>query len=137
MLSRRLSEHVHSRTGIDIHPAAQIGTPFAIDHGTGIVIGATAVIGCHVKLYQGVTLGAIQVAKEPKYTKRHPTIEDHVVIYANATILGGATVIGHHSVLGGNVWVTRSVAPYSLVYHKNEVLIKDIGTENEPINFII
>jgi len=122
-LPRILTEHAHSKTGIDIHPAAVIGDYFCIDHGTGIVIGETTTIGNHVKLYQGVTLGALSVSKEMAFTKRHPTVEDGVVIYSGATILGGDTVIGHHSVIGGNVWVTESVPPGSLVYHQPEITI--------------
>ncbi len=117
LLPRILTEHAHSKTGIDIHPAAQIDEYFYIDHGTGIVIGETSRIGKHVKLYQGVTLGALSVAKNLADTKRHPTVEDNVVIYSGATILGGETVIGHDSVIGGNVWLTQSVAPNSTVYH--------------------
>lgn len=105
----------HQATGIDINPGAQIGASFAIDHGTGIVIGETAVLGDRVRLYQGVTLGAARVAKHLEHTKRHPTVGDDVVVYANATILGGHTVIGRGSVVGGNVWLTRSVPPYSVV----------------------
>lgn len=124
LLPRILTEHAHSKTGIDIHPAAEIGKHFCIDHGTGIVIGETCVIGDHVKLYQGVTLGAMSVDKSLSMVKRHPTVEDHVIIYSGATILGGETVIGHHSIIGGNVWLTQSVSPYSTVYHKadNEVV---------------
>ncbi len=118
LLPRMLSEHAHSRTGIDIHPGATIGEHFCIDHGTGIVIGETTVIGNHVKIYQGVTLGALSVRKEDAQLKRHPTIEDHVVLYAGATILGGETVIGHHSIVGGNVWITRSLEPHSKVYYQ-------------------
>lgn len=121
LLPRVLAEGAHSRTGIDIHPGARIGSPFAIDHGTGIVVGETAVIGRHVQLFQGVTLGAIHVAKEMAARKRHPTIEDHVVIYAGATILGGNTVVGAHSIIGGNVWLTRSVPAWSRVYHRAQV----------------
>ncbi len=117
VIPRMLTEHAHSRTGIDIHPAASIGKSFCIDHGTGIVIGATTDIGNHVKLYQGVTLGALSVDKRDAAIKRHPTIEDHVVIYAGATILGGETVIGHHSTIGGNTWITRSVTPHTKVYY--------------------
>ena len=106
ILPRLLAEVAHTRTGIDIHPGATIGRSFCIDHGTGIVIGETAVIGNAVKLYQGVTLGALSVAKSAAGTKRHPTIEDRVVIYANATVLGGDTVVGHDSVVGGNVFLT-------------------------------
>ena len=120
---RILTEHAHSRTGIDIHPAAEIAEYFCIDHGTGIVIGETAKIGNHVKIYQGVTLGALSVKKDMAFTKRHPTVEDHVVIYAGATVLGGETIIGHHSVIGGNVWITESVPPGSLVYHSPEITI--------------
>lgn len=123
LLPRILTEQAHSKTGIDIHPAAQIGEYFCIDHGTGIVIGETTEIGNHVKLYQGVTLGALSVSKEMAFTKRHPTVEDHVVIYSGATILGGETTIGHHSVIGGNVWLTKSVAPGSLVYHNPEITV--------------
>ena len=121
LLPRILTEHAHSKTGIDIHPGAQIGEHFFIDHGTGIVIGETAQIGNYVKLYQGVTLGALSVDKMMASTKRHPTVEDHVVIYSGATILGGDTIVGHHSVIGGNVWLTRSVPPGTLVYHKPEL----------------
>jgi len=117
-IPRIITEHAHSKTGIDIHPAAKIGEHFCIDHGTGVVIGETSVIGNHVKIYQGVTLGALSVNKEDAEKKRHPTLEDRVVIYAGATILGGETVIGHDSVVGGNVWLTRSVAPHSKVYYQ-------------------
>ena len=123
LVPRILTEMAHSKTGIDIHPSAQIGQYCCIDHGTGIVIGETARIGQHVKLYQGVTLGALSISKEMANTKRHPTVEDHVVIYSGATILGGETIIGHHSVIGGNVWITESVPPGSLVYHNPEVTI--------------
>lgn len=116
-LPRIFTEYAHSRTGIDIHPGAVIGRRFCIDHGTGIVIGETSVIGNNVKIYQGVTLGAMSVSKEMAKTKRHPNIEDHVVIYAGATILGGQTTIGAHSIIGGNVWLTESIAPYSRVYY--------------------
>jgi serine O-acetyltransferase len=123
LLPRILSESAHAKTGIDIHPGAQIGAYFCIDHGTGIVIGETTIIGDHVKIYQGVTLGAMSVAKEMANIKRHPTIEDHVVIYAGATILGGNTVIGNHSVIGGNVWLTESVPAYSRLYHKAQIRV--------------
>ncbi len=119
-LPRILTEDVHSKAGIDIHPGATIGEYFCIDHGTGIVIGETVEIGNHVKIYQGVTLGALSVDKKYAQTKRHPTIEDNVVIYAEATILGGDTVIGHDSIIGGNVWITKSIEPNSTVYYKNE-----------------
>jgi serine O-acetyltransferase len=115
LFARSLTEVAHSATGIDIHPGARIGPSFAIDHGTGIVIGETAVLGARVRIYQGVTLGAARVNKGLQSVKRHPTVGDHVVIYANATILGGDTVIGHSSRIGGNVWLTRSVPPYSVV----------------------
>ncbi len=120
LLPRIMTEHAHSVTGIDIHPGAVIGNGFFIDHGTGVVIGETTVIGNRVKLYQGVTLGALSFAKDEegrmiRGKKRHPTIEDDVVIYAGATILGGSTVIGAGSVIGGNVWLTSSVPPYTRV----------------------
>jgi len=121
LLPRILTEYAHSQTGIDIHPAATIGPYFFIDHGTGIVIGETSNIGKYVKLYQGVTLGALSVSKELSQTKRHPTIEDNVVIYSGATILGGDTVIGNDSIIGGNVWLTKSIPPYSVVYHVAEI----------------
>jgi serine O-acetyltransferase len=119
-IPRMMTEWAHSRTGIDIHPGATIGEYFFIDHGTGVVIGETCHIGRHVKLYQGVTLGALSFPTDGdghlvRGQKRHPTIEDGVVIYANATILGGRTVIGHDSVIGSSVWLTRSVAPHSTV----------------------
>lgn len=117
-LPRIITEHAHSKSGVDIHPAATIGQSFCIDHGTGIVIGATADIHDHVKIYQGVTLGALSVKKSDADTKRHPTIESHCVLYAGATILGGETIIGHHSVIGGNVWLTKSVAPHSKIYYE-------------------
>ncbi len=123
LLPRILTEYAHSKTGIDIHPAAEIDEYFYIDHGTGIVIGESCKIGKHVKLYQGVTLGALSVAKNMAFTKRHPTVEDHVVIYSGATILGGETVIGHHSIIGGNVWLTKSVSPNSTVYHKPAITV--------------
>jgi serine O-acetyltransferase len=121
LLPRIITEHAHSKTGIDIHPGAKIGEYFFIDHGTGIVIGETTVIGDHVKLYQGVTLGALSVDKSMASVKRHPTVEDHVIIYSGATILGGETVIGHHSVIGGNVWLTKSIPPHSTVYHRPDI----------------
>lgn len=124
-LPRRLSELAHSRTGVDIHPGATIASPFFIDHGTGIVIGETTVVGAQVKVYQGVTLGALSVRKEDAKIKRHPTIEPHSVLYAGSTILGGETQVGHHSVIGGNVWLTRSVVPYSRVYQSHQVIIKN------------
>ncbi|WP_188815365.1 serine O-acetyltransferase [Hymenobacter cavernae] len=122
-LPRLLSEYAHARTGIDIHPGARIGLSFCIDHGTGIVIGETTVIGAHVKIFQGVTLGALSVAKHLQGIKRHPTIEDHVVVYAGATILGGNTVVGSHSIIGGNVWLTESVPSHSRVYHRAQIQV--------------
>lgn len=118
---RMITEHAHSKTGIDIHPRATIGEYFCIDHGTGVVIGETTEIGNHVKMYQGVTLGALSVKKDDASIKRHPTIEDHVVMYAGATILGGKTRIGHHSVVGGNVWLTKSIPPNSKVYYQAQM----------------
>ncbi|MDH5367954.1 MAG: serine acetyltransferase [Cyclobacteriaceae bacterium] len=129
IIPRMITEHAHSKTGIDIHPAAQIGNYFCIDHGTGIVIGETTNIGNHVKIYQGVTLGALSVDKKDAKKKRHPTIEDYVVIYSSATILGGNTVVGHHSVVGGNVWITKSMKPHSKVYYKNN------GNESNVVTF--
>ena len=124
LIPRILTEYAHSKTGIDIHPAAQIADHFFIDHGTGVVIGETCIIGRHVKIYQGVTLGALSVVKNPVHTQRHPTVEDSVVIYAGATILGGRTVIGEGSIIGGNVWLTKTVPPYSKVYHTHEVMMQ-------------
>ena len=124
ILPRLLGEFAHSKTGIDIHPGAEIGEAFFIDHGTGVVIGETTVIKNNVKLYQGVTLGAAHVSKTLANTKRHPTVEDNVIIYSSATILGGDTVIGHDSIIGGNVWLTTSVDPHSVVYNNNKITIK-------------
>jgi serine O-acetyltransferase len=115
LIPRLMSEYAHEKTGIDIHPGAQIGESFFIDHGTGVVIGETTIIGRNVKIYQGVTLGALSVKKKMQSTKRHPTIEDDVVIYANATILGGETVVGKGSMVGGNVWITESVPAGSVI----------------------
>ncbi|HEX2606141.1 MAG TPA: serine acetyltransferase [Flavisolibacter sp.] len=137
LLPRLFTEYAHGRTGIDIHPSAVIGESFAIDHGTGIVVGETARIGSNVKLYQSVTLGALNVAKSYAAFKRHPTIEDDVVIYAGATILGGDTIIGRGSIIGGNVWITHSIPSNSVVYHKSEIHIKDRNPFPEPLNFII
>lgn len=123
LLPRMMSEWVHGRTGIDIHPGAEIGDSFFIDHATGVVIGETCLIGNRVKIYQGVTIGALSVRKEEAHLKRHPTIEDEVTIYAGATILGGDTVIGHGSVIGGNVWITESVPPNSRVFYKADDLM--------------
>lgn len=125
MIPRMITEYAHSKTGIDIHPGATIGRRFFIDHGTGVVIGETTEIGNDVKIYQGVTLGALSFPKDEntgdlvRGTKRHPTIENNVVIYANATILGGNTRIGHHAVIGSSAWITRSVAPHTTVTIEN------------------
>jgi serine O-acetyltransferase len=119
LIPRMMSELIHSNTGIEIHPGAKIGESFFIDHGTGLVIGETTIIGNNVKLYKGVTLGALSVKKEEGNKKRHPTIEDDVTIYANATILGGETVIGRGSIIGGNVWITKSVPPQTTVYNQS------------------
>ncbi len=123
LIPRIMSEYIHGKTGIDIHPGATIGEYFFIDHGTGVVIGETTIIGKRVKIYQGVTLGALSVKKELGNKKRHPTIEDDVTIYAGATILGGETIIGKGSVIGGNVWLVTSVPPGSKVYTQPEKYI--------------
>ena len=136
LLPRVLSEYAHQITGIDIHPGAEIGTSFFIDHGTGVVIGETTSIGKNVKIYQGVTLGALSVQKELAKKKRHPTIDDGVIIYSNAVILGGDTTIGKESIIGGNVWLTRSVPPNSVVQHRSEINFKD-EINNDELNFII
>lgn len=121
LIPRMMSEYAHGKTGVDIHPGASIGSRFFIDHGTGVVIGETTKIGDGVKIYQGVTLGALSFKHDEvtgellRDIKRHPTIEDEVVIYANATILGGRTTIGHHSVIGSSAWITRSIEPYTTV----------------------
>ena len=115
----------------------KIGDSFFIDHGTGVVIGETCEIGNDVKIYQGVTLGALFVEKGLSETKRHPTIQDHVILYSGCTILGGKTVVGHHSVVGGNAWLTESVDPYSVVYHRSQVIVRDQKDFPEPINFFI
>ncbi len=120
-LPRVLSEYAHAKTGIDINPGAKIGMSFFIDHGTGVVIGETAEVGNRVKIYQGVTLGALSVEKTMAKTKRHPTIEDDVIIYSGATILGGETTVGKGSVIGGNVWLVKSVPEKSKVYYKENV----------------
>ena len=137
LLPRMITEYSHKVTGIDIHPHAEIGCPFAIDHGTGIVIGETTKIGNNVKLYQGVTLGALSVDKSKASKKRHPTIEDNVVLYAGCTILGGETIVGRNSIIGGNVWLTESIAPFSVVYHKSEIVVRNQNGFQEPMNFII
>mgnify|MGYP001277185679 CR=1 FL=1 len=134
LIPRIMSEYAHSMTGIDIHPGARIGNSFFIDHGTGIVVGETTDIGDNVRIYQGVTLGALSLKKDPKtgkfkdFEKRHPTIEDNVIIYANAIILGGKTVIGKNSVVGGNVWLTESIPPNNTVMVKSpELIVKKRG----------
>ena len=137
LIPRIWTELAHSKTGIDIHPGANIGESFFIDHGTGIVIGETSQIGNFVKIYQNVTLGALAVSKGIANTKRHPTIEDNVTIYAGATILGGKTTIGKGSTIGGNVWITESIAPFSLVYYKDKTIIRSKNKYPEPINFSI
>lgn len=139
-IPRIMSEYAHSRTGLDIHPGAVIGESFFIDHGTGVMIGETSAIGNRVRLYQGVTLGAISLSPQEceilRDKKRHPTIEDDVIIYANATVLGGETVIGARSVIGGNVWVTHSVSPDTQVFLEKQDLIfgenryKDAAVKN-------
>jgi len=144
LIPRMMTEWAHSKTGIDIHPGAQIGHHFFIDHGTGVVIGETCEIGNHVKLYQGVTLGALSFATDGdgnlvRGHKRHPTIEDRVVIYANATVLGGATLIGHDSVIGSSVWLTRSLEPHTtVVLEKPRLKIRaDIDELQGELNFQI
>jgi len=129
LIPRMMSEYVHSSTGIDIHPGATIGGGFFIDHGTGVVIGETALIGSGVKIYQGVTLGALSVHKSLGNTKRHPTIGDNVTIYSGATILGGDTVIGSGSIIGGNVWLTSSLPPGSRIYMPQGGFIVDGGAQ--------
>ena len=118
LIPRMITEFAHSKTGVDIHPGARVGRHFCIDHGTGVVIGETAVVGNYVKIYQGVTLGALSVNKDDADKKRHPTIEDHVIIYAGATILGGETILGRESIIGGNVWLTKSVPAQSKIYYQ-------------------
>jgi serine O-acetyltransferase len=144
-IPRMMTEWAHSRTGIDIHPGATIGEYFFIDHGTGVVIGETTEIGNHVKLYQGVTLGALSFATDNdgnlvRGLKRHPTIEDRVVIYASATILGGRTVIGHDSVIGSSVWLTKSVEPHTTVVLETPRLrmrSEGLGELEPTLNYVI
>lgn len=131
LIPRILTEHAHSLTGIDIHPGAVIGPYFFIDHGTGIVIGETTRVGAHVKIYQGVTLGALSVDKNLANVKRHPTLEDHVIVYAGATILGGETRIGKNSIIGGNVWLTRSIPANARVYHQATVKVVEPKNSKE------
>jgi serine O-acetyltransferase len=137
LLPRLLTEFAHEKTGIDIHPGATIGRRFCIDHGTGVVVGETTHIGDGVKLYQGVTLGALTVEKSLADLKRHPTIEDEVVIYSGATILGGTTVIGHHSVVAGNAWLTQSVPPNSVVSRRSEVRPRQTQVVFEELDWVI
>jgi serine O-acetyltransferase len=138
LLPRLLTEVAHEKTGIDIHPGATIGRRFCIDHGTGIVIGETTHIGDGVKLYQGVTLGALTVEKGLADAKRHPTIGDEVVIYAGATILGGQTNVGHHSIIAGNAFVTASVPSNSVVTRKNDVRPRgSTMTMFDDVDFVI
>jgi serine O-acetyltransferase len=136
LIPRLLTEYAHEKTGVDIHPGATIGRRFCIDHGTGIVIGETCVIGKGVKLYQGVTLGAVTVTKELANQRRHPTLEDNVVIYAGATILGGETVVGHDSIVAGNAFLTQSVPPHSVVT-RTEVRPRKANGSLDDIEFII
>jgi len=137
ILPRLLGEHAHRSTGVDIHPGATIGHAFFLDHGTGVVIGETAEIGDRVKIYQGVTLGAHHVHKRLAGVKRHPTIENDVVIYAHATILGGDTRIGAQSVIGGNCWITESIPPNSIVTHRNTVRRSNDQSTYELLDFNI
>lgn len=125
LVPRLMAECAHTQTGVDINPGAEIGVPFFIDHATGVVIGETTIIKDNVKIYQGVTLGALSVDRKLRKSKRHPTIEDNVTIYANATILGGDTVIGANSIIGGNVWLTTSVPKNSIVTHTPQITIKN------------
>ncbi|UII79648.1 serine O-acetyltransferase EpsC [Flagellimonas sp. CMM7] len=127
LVPRLMTEYAHRQTGVDINPGAEIGKSFFIDHATGVVIGETAIIHDNVKIYQGVTLGALYVAKNLQKTKRHPTIMSNVTIYANATILGGETVIGENSIIGGNAWLTSSVPANSTVFHTPEIKIKTVA----------
>jgi serine O-acetyltransferase len=143
LIPRMMTEYAHTRTGIDIHPGARIGPGFFIDHGTGVVIGETCDIGTNVKLYQGVTLGALSFPRDAsgniiRGMKRHPTLEDEVVVYANATILGGDTVIGHHAVIGSNVWLMHSVAPRTVVtLEKPQLRMRLPERQDQPIDYQI
>jgi len=131
IIPRLITEFAHSKTGIDIHPGAEIGESFFIDHGTGVVIGETAIIGNNVRIFQGVTIGALLLRGQENYGKRHPTIEDDVIIYAGATILGGNTIIGEGSIISGNVWLTESVSPYSKVFQNTQVIPLALRLENQ------
>src|SRR5262249_6138578 len=143
LIPRMMTEYAHSKTGIDIHPGARIGNGFFIDHGTGVVIGETCDIGNNVKLYQGVTLGALSFPRDAagnsiRGKKRHPTLEDEVVVSANATILGGESTIGHHAVIGSNVWLTHGVAPYTVVsLEKPSLRIRNPVTDELGPNYQI
>lgn len=137
IVPRIFTERAHQITGIDIHPGASIDSPFFIDHGTGIVIGETTKIGKNVKIYQGVTLGALSVDKSLANIKRHPTIEDDVIIYSQAVILGGETIIGRNSIVGGNSWITQSIPPNSIVYSKVEVKVRSNETYFNTLDFVI
>jgi serine O-acetyltransferase len=137
ILPRFFTEYAHSRTGVDIHPGATIGQSFFIDHGTGIVIGETTIIGNNVKIYQGVTLGALNNPKETAGKKRHPSIEDDVIIYSGATILGGNTVVGKNSIIAGNVWLTYSVPESSVVFHRSDMAERDQFSFDEPVDSFI
>jgi serine O-acetyltransferase len=143
LIPRMMTEYAHGKTGIDIHPGATIGRRFFIDHGTGVVIGETTQIGEGVKVYQGVTLGALSFPRDEngnilRNVKRHPTIEDEVVIYANATILGGHTVIGHHSVVGSSAWITRTIAPNTTVTIENPKLrYRNPGDPASPDDLVL
>lgn len=137
ILPRFLTEYAHSRTGVDIHPGAKIGQSFFIDHGTGIVVGETTEIGNNVKVYQGVTLGALSGSQQTPGKKRHPTIEDDVIIYSGATILGGDTTVGKNSIVAGNVWLTYSVPESSVVFHRSDIAERDQFSFDEPIDSFI
>ena len=131
LIPRIIMEHVHSYTGIDIHPGASIGESLCIDHGTGVVIGETSIIGDHVKIYQGVTLGAFSTADKNIPGKRHPTIGNHVTIYANAIILGGDTHVGDNSIIGGKVWITKSLPKNSKIYYQSAGKAANVGPGNQ------
>ena len=137
LLPRLIAEYAHSKTGIDINPGASIGKKLFIDHGTGVVIGETTEIGNNVKIYQGVTLGALHVEKGLSKTKRHPTIDDNVIIYAGSTILGGSTLVGHDTVIGGNVWLTHSVEPHTIVYRQPKMHFRSAKGNQETLDFVI
>jgi serine O-acetyltransferase len=137
VIPRIMTEYAHGKTGIDIHPGARIGEKFFIDHGTGVVIGETTIIGNNVKIYQGVTLGALAVSKDQANKKRHPTIGDNVIIYAGSTILGGNTIIGHDSIVGGNVWLTSGIEPYTLAYRKPKIMYRNQREINGFSDYVI